>query len=222
MKISIMSHHCGKQILKKKRKYLEWQYSVQQSIEIKKLEEEYKKQKNQLENAKAIKSKIDKLNSIYKESLLKYQQSLIENIEILFHIYSGRINQESQSGLGLFIEPDKNGIRFLENHSKKHDAIFTMSSGQLAALVISFTLALNKRYSRNKLLFIDDPVQTLDELNVAGMVELLRNEFSDRQIFISTHEDMMSAYIRYKFNKFGFRTERFSFKENQFTSNKEN
>ncbi len=196
-----------------KRNYIEWQYSIYQSAFIKKLQKAYDKQKEQFDNAEIIKKKIDKLKKAYNDSLDQYQKNLIENIEILFHVYSGRITQEGQGSLGLFIESANNGIRFLENHSKKHDAVFTMSSGQLAALVIAFTLALNKRYSKNKLLFIDDPIQTLDELNIAGFIELLRHEFSDRQIFLSTHEDMKSAYIRYKFEKFGLQTNRLNFKE---------
>ena len=115
----------------------------------------------------------------------------------------------------MFIKSDGKGIRFLESHSREHDAVFTMSSGQLAILIIAFTLALNKRFSTNKILLIDDPVQTLDELNIAGLIELLRNDFEEHQIFISTHEDMMSAYMRYKFEKFGFKTKRLSFKESQ-------
>jgi len=201
--------------IENKRKYIEGQYFLHQSKVIKELSLEYNKQEKLFNDAEILKSKIARLKKIYETSLNEYQKSLIENIEIFFHIYSGRITQEVQGGLGLFIESEKNGIRFLENHSKKHDAVFTMSSGQLAALVIAFTLALNKRYSRNKLLFIDDPIQTLDELNIAGLVELLRNEFADRQIFISTHEDMMSAYMRYKFQKFGLQAERVSFKERQ-------
>jgi hypothetical protein len=55
----------------------------------------------------------------------------------------------------------------------------------------------------------------LQGVNVAGLIELLRNDFSDRQIFISTHEDMMSAYMRYKFKKYGLEAERLSFKERQ-------
>lgn len=50
-----------------------------------------------------------------------------------------------------------------------------MSSGQLSALIISFTLALHKKYSLNKIILIDDPVQTMDEINIAGFIELLRN-----------------------------------------------
>lgn len=130
--------------------------------------------------------------------------------------------QDYQNGLGLFIKSDQKEIRFIENilldsnnhaNYNQHDAVFSMSSGQLASLIISFTLALNKRYSKSKLLFIDDPVQTLDELNIAGFINLLRNEFADRQIFMSTHEQMMSAYMRYKFEKFGLQTAQINFKQ---------
>lgn len=78
-----------------------------------------------------------------------------------------------------------------------------MSSGQLSALIISFTLALHKKYSKNSILLIDDPVQTMDEINIVGFTELLRNEFSSNQIIISTHEDIPSVFMRYKFKSYG-------------------
>ena len=202
----------NKEVLAEKYKYINWQFSLSQSAYVSDLQKQYDAQFKKYTDATAIKSKINLLKKIYEQSLNEHQKKVINDIEILFHIYSGRISLDCQGGLGLFISSEKNGIRFLENASKSHDAIFTMSSGQLSSLVISFTLALNKRYAKNNLLFIDDPVQTLDELNVAGLIDLLRNEFSDRQIFISTHEDMMSAYIRYKFQRSGLETERINFK----------
>ncbi|MDD3466199.1 MAG: AAA family ATPase [Campylobacterales bacterium] len=203
------------ELITQKIKYIQWQYSLHQSVAAQRLQQEYILERARYDNIKQLRNKLNKLKSVYVDSLQKYQESLIKNLEILFHIYSGRIAQDYQSGLGLFIKSDANGIRFLEKHPTTHDydAVFTMSSGQLATLIIAFTLALNKRYSRNKLLLIDDPVQTLDELNIAGFINLLRHEFSDRQIFISTHEDMMSAYMRYKFQKFGLRAEHVNFKD---------
>jgi exonuclease SbcC len=201
----------------KKRSYLNWKYAIYQSNTIKKKKEDYEAQKIRFDNAGKLKSRVDELREVYRESLKEYEKELIGDIEILFHIYSGRIIQDYQGGLGLFIF-DKNGIRFLEDPERSHDAVFSMSSGQISALIIAFTLTLNKKYSQNKVLFIDDPVQTLDELNIAGLVELLRNEFSDRQIFLSTHEDKISAYIRYKFDKFKLKTQRVSFKEKYFES----
>lgn len=203
--------------LKKKKEYLMWKYSIYQSGVLKSKRQELEKRCSRYEGALDLKNRLTALKKTYENSLNTYQQKIIGDIEILFHIYSGRIIQDSQGGMGLFIS-DKNGIRFLEDPKKNHDAVFTMSSGQLAVLIIAFTLTLNKRYSENKMLFIDDPVQTLDELNISSLVELLRNEFSDRQIFLSTHEDKMSAYMRYKFEKFGLKTGRLSFRERYLNS----
>lgn len=205
-----------------KKKYINWKYSFYQNTEILRLDNEYNTKKEKYDKASQINKKLSKIIKIYNDELKLYHEKLIKDIEILFHIYSGRIMQDNQNSLGLFIKADKIGIRFIEsvkvNSSgvadyDKYDAIFSMSSGQLASLIISFTLALNKRYSKSKLLFIDDPVQTLDELNIAGFINLLRNEFSDRQIFMSTHEQMMSAYMRYKFQKFGLETMQINFKD---------
>lgn len=173
-------------------------------------------------NLEIIKKKLDiidvkykKINQIvqcYKESLKSYNIKVIKDIELLFHIYTGRILLNYQGGLGLFIKNEKDGLKFVTDPSRNVDALFCMSSGQLSALIISFTLALNKIYSRNKVVFIDDPVQTMDEINITGFIELLRNEFADRQIFISTHEAMMSTYMRYKFEKYNLKTNRIDVK----------
>ncbi len=149
------------------------------------------------------------MKKVCSDTISAYKATVISDIEVLFHLYSGRIVQDRKGGNGLFIKNDK-GIRFLDSPNSSYDALFKLSSGQLSALIISFTLALNKKYSQDKLLFIDDPVQTLDDLNVAALIDLLRNEFSDRQIFIATHEDMMSAYMRYKFMKYNIQTQHIS------------
>ncbi|MNY31931.1 hypothetical protein D3C86_1661170 [compost metagenome] len=120
-----------------------------------------------------------------------------------------------QGGIGLFIFSEKEGIRFQSNPNKTYDAIFSMSSGQLSALIISFTLALHKKYATNNLILIDDPVQTMDELNLYGFIDLLRNEFYDNQIIMSTHEDMMSAFMRYKFKNYNLSEKRVNLKESQ-------
>ena len=49
---------------------------------------------------------------------------------------------------------------------------------------------------------IDDPIQTMDELNITSFVDLLRNDFPEYQFIISTHEEEFSDYIRYKFDNY--------------------
>jgi adenine-specific DNA-methyltransferase len=45
-----------------------------------------------------------------------------------------------------------------------------------------------------------------DDLNVHTFIELIRHDFKDYQILMSTHDDFTSKYIKYKFDKFGFKT----------------
>lgn len=175
------------------------------------------------ERKKVLSEEIIPQTAQYKEALKasieKYQNQVVKNIEIPFYIYSGRIMQSYQGGLGVLIkesdddnqetenESGLSSIRFISPSRPDHDIIYTLSSGQLSAVIISFTLALNKIYSNDtfKCIFIDDPVQTMDELNIASFVELMRNEFEDRQIILSTHEDTFSRYVRYKYSKYGLK-----------------
>ncbi|QZP34758.1 AAA family ATPase [Pseudomonas sp. DR48] len=181
--------------------------------DIKDKEKSYSAAEDIYKKAIYLDKALSKLRDIYNENLNSYVASIAKGIEVLFHIYSGRLLQNFQSGLGIFIETDGKNLSFRENPKKLHDVIFSMSSGQLSSLVLSFTLALNKRYARNAILLIDDPVQTLDDINVAGFVDLLRTEFSDRQIILSTHEDEMSAYMQYKFKKYNLDAEGLDFKQ---------
>ncbi|MFV7235324.1 AAA family ATPase [Flavobacterium sp. ZB4R12] len=198
--------------IKKKTDYLKYQYSLLQNEFLITKKEDLELKEEKFNNATNLSKQLKSLKDIYESSLKKYQKKVIKDIEIIFHIYSGRIMQDFQGGLGLFIYSDKNGIRFQTNPTKTFDAVFSMSSGQLSALIISFTLALHKKYSQNKIILIDDPVQTMDELNVVGFIELLRNEFNQNQIIISTHEDMMSAFMRYKFKNYNLSQKRVNLK----------
>ncbi len=82
----------------------------------------------------------------------------------------------------------------------------SMSSGQVSALSLAFFLALNKVYSRVPLILIDDPSQSLDEVNVASLTDLLRCELKHCQLILSSHEDDISAYMRYRFDRAGLTT----------------
>ncbi|WP_415717015.1 AAA family ATPase [Maridesulfovibrio sp.] len=195
-----------------KIQYITYQHQLNKNLFIQTKTTELKTLKEQSGKVVGLEKDFTKLIRAYRDARAEYIKQVAFNIEIYFYIYSGRIIQDYPGGLGLFIDTDKK-VKFLTDCSKSYDAVFYMSSGQLSALIIAFTLALNKKYSTSKLLLIDDPVQTLDEINIAGLVDVLRNDFSDRQIFLSTHEDKMSMFMRYKFEKFNIKTKRINFKE---------
>lgn len=74
-----------------------------------------------------------------------YSKKTIADIELTFHIYSGRLIQNYQRGLGLFID-EGNGdrLRFCTAEKSEHDATMSMSSGQLSALSLAFSYHLIK------------------------------------------------------------------------------
>lgn len=157
--------------------------------------------------ARKAQDKVEKLRSTLKKTEQSYTDQTISAIEFIFHIYSGRLIQNYQRGLGLFIESrEGTQLRFLTAEKSEHDAVMSMSSGQVSALSLAFFLALNKVYARVPLILIDDPSQSLDEVNVASLTDLLRCELKHCQLVVSSHEDDISAYMRYRFDRAGLTT----------------
>lgn len=78
-----------------------------------------------------------------------------------------------------------------------------MSSGQVSALSLAFFLFLNKIHAREPLILIYDPSQSLDEVIVASLADLLRCELKYCQQVVSSHKDGISAYMRYRFDRAG-------------------
>lgn len=160
---------------------------------------------------------LEKVNRVYdklNKTIQDHKAEMIKKIKVPFYVYSGKILQSYQQGLGIFIEihptDQSNNVRFKTGHSSDHDIVYHLSSGQMAVVSLAFCLSLNKVYNttRNfKFLAIDDPVQTMDDLNIHTFVELIRNEFQDFQIVFSTHDDFTARYMKYKFDKFNMPTE---------------
>jgi ABC-type lipoprotein export system ATPase subunit len=65
-----------------------------------------------------------------------------------------------------------------------------LSSSQVNALAVSVFLALNIGVLKPPLsvAILDDPMQSLDEINLLGLVDLLRRAKDRRQLFVSTHD----------------------------------
>jgi exonuclease SbcC len=186
-----------------------------------KVMENYNLLKKNISELQIKKKSIKKIKDIIQKEIRLYHKSLIADIEIPFYIYSGKILQSHQagSGNGIFIKDPTGGdelknIRLVSDWESDHDILNTMSSGQISAIVIAFTLALNKVYagSLNSIL-IDDPIQTMDDINMISFIELLRNDFGKHQIILSTHQEDISRYILYKFLKHGHKVRKINLME---------
>ncbi|GGC79284.1 AAA family ATPase [Enterococcus wangshanyuanii] len=197
--------------IESKQKYIEYSYYDSEKI---RREKEYKLYKELYEkNSKMnkFKEKIDSVFNIYNLQKKNYLETLISKLEITLYIYTGKIIQNYPGGLGVFMSIESNGsyLKFLANYNDDIDIFSKLSTGQLSAFVISLVLAMNRKFSTKEfsLLLIDDPVQSMDELNVSAFVDLLRNEFSDYQVIVSTHEERISNFFKYKYRMSNLNTE---------------
>lgn len=168
-----------------------------------------------------LKKELEDYSKSWKKSISRYQAQIISKIEIPFYLYSARILQSYQGGQGIFIRQSQNAskgevdsIRFT-TPEQQHDVLYIMSSGQLSGVLLSFSLALNKVFVKDYLrtIFIDDPVQCMDDLNIVSFVELLRCEFESSQLIISTHEKSFANYISYKYKKHGLERKNINLKD---------
>ena len=81
-----------------------------------------------------------------------------------------------------------------------HEAVPILSSSQLNSFAVSLFLALNLALPSLKLdlTMLDDPLQSLDSINLLGLVDVLRRFGANRQIIISTHEPRFLGLLQRK------------------------
>ena len=171
--------------LKNKAKYVENQYyasfdQVRQKLDL------MKQQCNKLE---PLQTQMKTYHAALKKSIDSYQKLVIKQIEIPFFLYCSRLLQSYQGGQGVLIDSKDSKIRFTAPGGE-HDILYTMSSGQLSAVLLAFSLVLNKIYSGNnfKTLFIDDPIQCMDDINMISFVELLQEKLAKNKKAPARHK----------------------------------
>lgn len=126
--------------------------------------------------------------------------------------------QDSFYGRGIFMKMftsarERQRLIFVSGkYDSQVDVLYNMSSGQLVSIAIAFLLSLNKLYDNSKFLAIDDPVQTIDDINFWGLIETIRHEFYGYNLFVSTHEDNYASLLRYKLENLGVRTKAYDMK----------
>lgn len=77
---------------------------------------------------------------------------------------------------------------------------FVLSSSQLNALAVSVFLGLNLglRYTPLDIVLLDDPLQSLDDINLLGLIDLLRRIKDRRQLILSTHDESFGRLLARK------------------------
>ena len=191
--------------LENKKLYLDRQHKLVQNQQLQDLS-------SQIETLRITVERLEEINTIYKEEVKQFKIDIVKKLRIPFFIYSAKMLQNYQQGMGIFLTHKKTMnsdsgkvaiIRFKSDTNNDHDVMNQLSTGQLAVVSLAFTLSLNTMFKLSdnlNFLMIDDPVQDMDAMNVLSFIEILRHGIIDKyQIILSTYSDFNALFMGYKF-----------------------
>ncbi|EOB33414.1 AAA family ATPase [Streptococcus mitis] len=191
--------------LEEKKLYLDKQHKLVQNIQLQELS-------RQIEILEKTAERLKEIHTRYEEEVKKFKIGIVKQLRIPFFIYSAKMLQNYQQGLGIFLTYKKATdssderaaiIRFKSDPNNDHDVMNQLSTGQLAVVSLAFTLSLNTMFKLSdnlNFLMIDDPIQDMDAMNVLSFIEILRHGIVDRyQIILSTYSDHNALFMGYKF-----------------------
>lgn len=106
-----------------------------------------------------------------------------------------RLNLHQGENQELYFEASPEG----EGEAKRANMIF--SGGQAAGLmvVLFLTLHLHQNWFNLDTIMLDDPLQSMDDINVLGLIDLLRFFGDHRQVILATHDDRFATMLMHKF-----------------------
>jgi DNA repair exonuclease SbcCD ATPase subunit len=170
------------------------------SIQIDKLEKELRVRRETGELASEI---IEGL----REAALESVRSELSRIEpVLERIWLTTDPHPSLRNVGFFTHIDRGKgklrptVADAEFKKKSDEPHTVLSSSQVNALAVSAFLALNLgiRNLPLDIVILDDPLQSLDDVNLLGVIDLLRRANDHRQLVICTHDEVFGELLARK------------------------
>ena len=151
--------------------------------------------------------------AIQEEALIKAQ---LEKHPIITFIYE-LINPHPFYNK-LEIVNKKGGLHFKNEGKEIHlDQIFSAAQSNILVLSIFLGLGMTNQYSTLGQLFLDDPIQSMDDVNILGFIDLLRaildSQSEQNNLVISTHDSNFAKllgikmrhrpFVEYRINAYG-------------------
>lgn len=207
-------------IISEAKEYLKFKFfEIHNLLKIKN-QNDVKENIKELIQMEKLYNKLEKIKKIYTNRKMNLEKEVIPKLEIPLYIYTGKVLQDYQRGMGVFIYKTDKGIKFVPEANSEQDLVNSFSSGQLSGFIITLMLVMNKLFKETNnglnTLLIDDPFHTLDDVNMTSLIEILRRTFYKNQIILSSHEDKKISYILYKYLKFNLKAKEIDVKSKFF------
>lgn len=183
---------------------------MQQNIELNQIKITHTQQQERLKTVQENTEKLGALKIQLSDFLTEKINSVL-NQEIINDIYK-KIDPHPDFKT-IKLEPQFDGIKpklFIkavnDENKDEIDPVLYLSSAQVNILSLSIFLAkaLQNKDVMINTIFMDDPIQYLDSINVLSFIDLLRSITTDkqldRQVVISTHDENFFNLLKKKFN----------------------
>lgn len=194
--------------------YISYTKSNNLNVEINKLNKEIKYYESEIEILNNKLKKVSELKKAINKEKTESEKKENERIsKPLNDIYKKITRNTNIKEINLKKDNAKNKssleIKDIEGNNTPFGNI--MSTGQISTLAISMYLAkaLLNRNSSFKVYLMDDPIQTMDDLNILSLIDLLRFQFMENeedrimnQLFISTCDEDLENLIYHKMSSF--------------------
>lgn len=135
------------------------------------------------------KKKDEMLQQLFQNQLIKYIYQ-----EINPHYRFNDITLENKNSG----QSNKNYIKFNDVHLNQ---IFSAAQLNIISLSIFMGMGLPEKNSGLQQLFLDDPIQSMDDMNVLALIDIFRNLIdlpNAKNIILSTHDDNFAQLLKIK------------------------
>lgn len=181
---------------------------------VKDLEEKYRILYDDLSVKEKKLNKLKEIQRELKEIRNKWDKRVVDQInepmQRIFSRLSRNTNIESINLISEGITTQKTKVSVSVDDGKELYVPNILSAGQLSMVSLSMflTVAMGQKKNPFRCYFLDDPIQSMDDLNVLSFVDLLRVEQNDTerffdQLFITTCNEDLEKLIAYKMKTFG-------------------
>ena len=202
----------GEQLAAGFAKLSEAERAAEIAAELPDLDAEIAAVTNQLERRAAVSERTRRLHEALRELSESLVLNELENIEpLLRSIYASvdphpsfklpKLLAEMKGGRGRMWTELEDKVARVDGSVPGH----VLSSSQLNVLAVVTFMAMNLSAGTLplNLAALDDPLQSLDNVNLLGLADLLRRTRTRRQLMVSTHDDRLAGLLERKLRPVG-------------------
>jgi DNA repair protein SbcC/Rad50 len=184
-------------------------------IKISNLRKQLKSMEKELDDLFLVKNRLSKLHKAVDSVVSKMNQDVLsENEQFVNSIFNRIYPHPFYRNISFELESNRSNNKILtlrvnrEHDGKDINPAYTFSSAQINVVAISIFLAMSLRQqcTNLKTILLDDPIQSMDDLNIFSFIDILRGFASEgvfedlkKQFILSTHDEKIYRLMKKKF-----------------------